>query len=375
MRSGSWLGIWVLYVLISVSASIQSPAQITTAQKYLITAKAGGVNLVDGDVMVRRADGRSGMLLKGDDVQIGEVVTTGVDGRAEILMNPGSYIRLGANSSFEFASTDLDDVRLKFYKGSAILEVFGTDGFQVDLSTDTARFTVLQTGVYRIDASPDGLSNVAVWKGKMRSGLVSPANVGGGKIVSFDGKTYSITKFDRDDQDELAVWSRDRSRELSKIASTLRPDRLRDPLINSFYGGRWNLYNSFGLWVFDPFRRSYCFLPFGYGWSSPYGFGFARSIWYYNLPTVIYNQPPPPSIAWRGRNMKNADTPAQPVGRTPGSSTGNAEKRPVRVPMRDVVPRQQRSEPGFNFPRSVEPVIGAPAPSAPSGPSKRGRDQ
>ncbi len=373
MHSRALLGISVVTVLIGLAGSFQCIAQATTADKYLITAKAGGVNLVEGDVTISRAGGRSGLLIKGDEVQIGERVSTGVDGRAEILMNPGSFIRLGPDSSFEFASTDLDDVRLKMHKGSAILEVFGTEGFHVDLSADTARFTLLETGVYRINASPNGTSNIAVWKGKLRAGLEDSDSVGRGKIVSFDGKTYTVTKFDRDDQDAFAMWSRDRSKELSKISSTLRPDRLRDPLINSFYGGRWDLFNSFGLWVYDPFFRSFCFLPFGYG-SSPYGFGFGRPIWYYNLPVAIYNVPPPVSTTGSGKRA-GRDRPSEPtrsIGNTQRSRDAGDSKRSARdsIPgtIRDTIPRSAPAEPRIYVPR-VEPVM----PSVPA-PTKRTRD-
>jgi len=44
------------------------------SDKFIISAKAGGVNAVFGDVTVEREDGRTGRLLKGDEVQIGERV-------------------------------------------------------------------------------------------------------------------------------------------------------------------------------------------------------------------------------------------------------------------------------------------------------------
>src|SRR5262245_49719287 len=110
-----------------VSAAIAVLAVFTASsfaqkasEKYLISAKAGGVNEIVGDVSIERAGGRIGRLFKGDEVQAGEKVSSGADGKAEILMNPGSYIRLGTNSSFEFESTDLDDVRIKMNSGSAL---------------------------------------------------------------------------------------------------------------------------------------------------------------------------------------------------------------------------------------------------------------
>ncbi|MDQ3750897.1 MAG: FecR domain-containing protein, partial [Acidobacteriota bacterium] len=86
---------------------------------YVISAKAGGVNFVEGKVAVTRKVGKSGYLLKGDTLEIGDKVSTGADGRAEILLNPGSFVRLAENSSFEFASTSLEDLQLKLNGGSA----------------------------------------------------------------------------------------------------------------------------------------------------------------------------------------------------------------------------------------------------------------
>jgi hypothetical protein len=87
---------------------------------YVISAKAGGVNFVEGKVSVARKDGKSGLLLKSDTVEIGDKVTTGADGKAEILLNPGSFVRLGANTEFEFQTTELDNLKLKLSAGSAI---------------------------------------------------------------------------------------------------------------------------------------------------------------------------------------------------------------------------------------------------------------
>ena len=301
---GSWT---ILFALVPFLAGQTT----NVSDKFLISAKAGGVNAVAGEVTVERTGGRTDRLFKGDEVQIGEKVTTGEDGKAEVLMNPGSYVRLGPKSSFEFVSTDLDSVRIKMHSGSAILEVLGSDGFDVELSTDTARFTILQSGVYRIDASEKGSSVVAVWKGKLRAGNDTKASVGKGKVVEFDGATYTVSKFDRNVKDELSDWSNDRARGLSQVSASLRPNALRNTLINSFYGNKWSFYNSFGLWVFEPRAGSFCFLPFGWGWQSPYGFGFGRPIWFYDLPRDIYNQPAPAGFAKRRTIM--------PVDPTPGS--------------------------------------------------------
>lgn len=260
--------------------------------KYVISAKAGGVNFVQGSVSIGRSDGTSGVLVKGDELEIGDVVSTGPDGKAEILLNPGSFVRLGGNSTFRFKTTSLEDLRLELDSGSAILEVFATKEFQVRVATPKAKYVLIETGVYRFDVSSDRNASLKVWKGRARLETSDDAIKSGRAVTS---GSLAIAKFDRDEKDSLDEWSKMRGKDLAKMSSTFQRASLRTSLMSSFIGRRWNMYNSFGLWVFDPIYGGSCFLPFGYGWNSPYGFGYGSYIGWYNLPSVIYYPPPPTS--------------------------------------------------------------------------------
>ena len=362
----------VTAVIIAVAVFVGPVLAQNATSKYLISAKAGGVNEIVGDVTVDRS-GRVGRLFKGDEVQIGERVSTGIDGKVEILMNPGSYIRLGAKSSFEFESTDLNDVRIKVHSGSAIFEVFGAEDFKVGLNAGNSNFTLLQTGIYRLDVPANGNASLSVWKGKASSDSENDKSAKAGRRVEFAGNQYLVAKFDRDEKDELTLWSGERAKVLSRVSASLRPDRLRDPLINSFWGGHWNLYRSFGLWVYDPFFRSYCFLPFGTGWYSPYGYGFGRPLWYYNLPGVIYTQPPPPGSG-------NARVPVEPSppSRRGDPSKGDSDRSNGKVRNDDVrdikvrEPSRPTVEPRISIPRMDPPII-VSEPRMPSPPINSGK--
>jgi len=277
--------------LLAVSVSAQRDTIAAAAgDKYVISAKAGGVNLVSGTVGVVR-DGGSGYLLKGDSLEIGDRVSTGNDGKAEILMNPGSYLRLGPNSAFEFKTTDLDDLQVRLDAGSAIFEVFATPDFVVTVNTPKTKLSLIDSGIYRIDVAANGIGTLSVWKGKAQIGDDAAAIVKSGREGTLNGDEVAITKFDRGDKDEFETWSKERAKELAKVTARLPRTNVRTALMRSFLGNQWNLYNSFGLWVYDPFSRSNCFLPFGWGWGSPYGYGFGNSIGYYNLPTAVYYPP------------------------------------------------------------------------------------
>jgi hypothetical protein len=282
-----------LFFLCSIAYS-QDPTLAAAAGRYVISAKAGHVNYVEGSVSVVRKQGRSGHLLRGDVLDIGDVVSTGQGGRAEILLNPGSFLRLGENAQFEFKTTSLDDLQLKIDRGSAILEVYAADEFQVAVETPKKSFTLIETGIYRIDVSDTGVPRLSVWRGRALADQDTTAYVKSGRTatVSPDGEA-TVAKFDRDDKDSFDIWSKGRGKELARLSSNLRNVNLRPTLLRSFLGRGWNLYGSFGLWVYDPFFGGYSFLPFGYGWSSPYGYGYNHCVYGYHLPPIVYNMPPP----------------------------------------------------------------------------------
>ena len=262
------------------------------ANRYVISAKAGAVNYVEGDVTFVTASGRGGLLIKGDSLEIGDKASTGVDSKAEILLNPGSYLRLGANTQFEFVTTSLDDLQLKVDSGSAILEVFAADDFRVNVIVPNGEFDLVRTGVYRVDVV-DGKGTISVWKGMA---LVTDSDSGdtiikSGREASVEGDDVTVEKFDRGEKDALDVWSKNRAKELAKITSSLERRQIQTSLVNSFNGGGWNVYDSFGLWVYDA-RRGYSgFLPFGFDWVSGYGHWFRNSIGWYNLPRYVYYPP------------------------------------------------------------------------------------
>jgi hypothetical protein len=371
-RLFGFVGLLALAIL-NVSAALGQDQTIRSAagDKYIISAKAGGVNYVEGSVNVIRAAGKSGLLLKRDTLEVGDKVSTSDNGRAEILLNPGSYLRLAENSVFEFKTTALEDLQLQLDRGSAILEVYAADDFKVSVNSPKEKFDLIQTGVYRIDIAADGKGRIEVWKGKAE---VGDSVLKGGKVgVTSEGQV-AVAKFDRDDRDEFETWSKLRAKELAKVTNDLKDKELRTSLMRSFLGGRWNMYDSFGLWVYSSRLGRHCFLPFGYGWSSPYGFGFGTDIWWYNLPRVVYyppvNRPPvsAPPAGGRGEYPGDRRPPRPPMAKQPpfvdmqgGSSTGPKYGRGIDK-------RGDDDSGGYNPGRPVYspgPVFSPPSKSVP----------
>lgn len=278
-----------LFVLSSTLYGQGRGAATAPAEKYVISANAGGVGHVEGPVSVVRLNGTSGLLLKGDQIEVAEPVSTGSNARAEILLNPGSYMRLGPDSEAEFKTTDLDNLQISIRRGTAIFEVYAANDFRVTIILPKGRAELVETGVYRFSVSPEGSGTIAVVEGKAE---VAGAKVKEGRMAGVGTEAVAVTKFDRGDRDEFAEWSRSRSKGLAKMTASLKNREVRDTLLTSFNRGVWGMHRSFGLWVYNPYLRGYCFLPFGYGWSSPYGYHFGDGIWWYGLPPWVYYSPP-----------------------------------------------------------------------------------
>ncbi len=349
--------IFRLVSLIVVAAALgsigfaQERAKLSaTADKYVISAKAGGVNYLEGEVLVARKQGRSGLLLTRDQLEIGDRVSTGGDGRVEILLNPGSYLRLGPNSEFEFKTTSLDDLHINIERGSAIFEVFAADEFRVTIDAPNGSVALVDSGVYRVEVQNDGRAAIAVFNGKALIGDEKSGVIKKGRTGTIDPANVAVSKFDRNARGTLDDWSKSRAKELAKMTSSLKNPDVRNSLMSSFNGGHWGLFDSFGLWVFNPFARSFCFLPFGQDWYSPYGYGYGNDVFWYRLPREIYRRTPvgtsgsinPASTVRSNRDRGTADPtpPFKTMGRDrePGppifDSSGRGDSpRPGRVPM------------------------------------------
>lgn len=265
-----------LSILLTAVFAVVVGAQNNSTQ-YVVSAKAGGINFVSGEVATTRKSTTVAVPASTlDTLESGDKIQTGADGRAEILLNPGSYLRVGENSVIEFIDTSLDSLRFRLSSGVALIEVAGDDDevapVEFTIAGSSVRFD--KKGLYRIQYREPETATVSVLKGRVKIG---DEKVGDGKEILFDrGRQVAVTKFDKKEQDAFAQWSGDRAKTVAEANARLSKDtvsRLSSGYRNSFSGGRRGFS---GYWLYDPFFRSRTFLPFYSGWSSPYGHRYHR---------------------------------------------------------------------------------------------------
>lgn len=250
-----------------------SPGEMS---KYVVSAKAGVINVVEGEASVTHARpfATPDMLISGDELLTGDTVKTGSRGRVEVLLNPGSYLRLGDASEFVFLFDTSGESKIKLLRGSAVVEASTMDDL-ILVETPRAKFELARVGLYRFNVPTDGKADVAVNKGRV---LIGATTIKEGKRAVVEGDTAAIAKLTMQDADSLDDWSKSRAKALIAANSRLAGRTIGQTLGMSFMRNAW---------IYDPFCRCYTFLPFGGGFASPYGWDYSvcNPYWsYYSGP-------------------------------------------------------------------------------------------
>src|SRR5215471_730883 len=105
-------------ILIASTAWGQGRRPLTLEEKRqnLVSSSAGEVNYTEGEVNLKSGQADWDRVANGDTLKNGDSVKTGQTGRAEILLNPGSYLRLSGDTQFQFDDTSLDNLRLRILR-------------------------------------------------------------------------------------------------------------------------------------------------------------------------------------------------------------------------------------------------------------------
>ena len=285
MRRASSLPVSLLLSsAIILCCSIVNLAQ--NREKFLISAKAGGINAVTGEASVNsRGETDWQQLNITDDLDAGDRVRTASDGRVEILLNPGSYLRVGGDSEIELSDNTLANLEVRLLRGTAIVEATGADGVElnINISTPHTTFAIVRQGLYRLNVVPGDATELIVRKGRVILNDSHTKVKGGNKVIFNATNNVSVAKLtDQEkkikDTEEVDVWSKQRAEALAK-ANRRITDRMLSSAFTSFrdsdpFGHR------FGFWFYSPLARCYTFLPFYYGFRSPYGNSYWNTVYY-----------------------------------------------------------------------------------------------
>lgn len=230
-------------------------------------AVPGTVNYVEGTVFLNGSQVNS-KEVGNANLAPGEEISTG-NGKAELLLTPGVFLRLDDNSAVKMISPDLAMTQVQLDKGRVAVEVDEIHD-QNDLQVIDAGVTTRlnKRGYYEFDANKpeamvfEGEAHVQVGDSKWRE------IKGHHELALKEGTALRNEKpsdFNKDDaRDELYNWNSLRSQYMAEANNQMAAE----------YGGP---YSGPG-WYWDPWAYDYAYMGFG-PFASPFGFGFYPFGW------------------------------------------------------------------------------------------------
>lgn len=255
---------------ITVLAALFAPALFAmNTQNAPVSSSAapGTLNYVEGSAQL---DGRPitqpSVGTPEGTLKAGQELTTS-KGRAEILLTPGVFLRLGHNSTVKMLSPDLADTAVAVERGRADVEVdqiFSQN--KVHILLDQVPVQLVKKGVYEFNANRhtvmtfEGLA-VARRRNKQWVKVKDHHALDVAELATAKPREFDVSALE---QTGLYRWS------------SLRSDYLAED--NQQVAG---MYPSEGYgpgWYWDPYALDYTFLG-PYGFASPFGWGFAPFGW------------------------------------------------------------------------------------------------
>jgi hypothetical protein len=263
-----------------LAAVLSAPAFGTNTDTK--AAIPGTLNYVEGQASI------GDQTLQSNDIgtaqlQAGQTLST-ANGKAEVLLTPGVFLRLGSNSSVQMISPNLATTEVAVDQGSAMLEVsqiYPQNDIRINENGATAR--IQKTGLYAFDAAQgqirvfdgkaevlDGDRHVTV-KGGHEVSLNEAEQTGKLKARGFDKQQY--------EDSDLYRFSSLRSSYLAEANES----SARVYVSNGWYGPGW-----IGAgWYWNPWFSTYTFIPADGVLFSPFGWGFYSPLYAYRAPVIV----------------------------------------------------------------------------------------
>jgi hypothetical protein len=200
-----------------------------------IPAVLSGVraNVVEGNAVYVRETAKYD-LEANVELKLADTVHTGASGRAELLLQPGNLLRVGAETECQIVDDHYDRLKFLLNKGSINLELLKNDwedtsdffetlkqGFElIRVITPNAEVFITQPGIFRINTA-EGRTELIVRRGEA---VIDGKRVKEKRAAVVARASFNITEFDPKVEDTFDTWARQRSDKLIEANHTLKKD-------------------------------------------------------------------------------------------------------------------------------------------------------
>lgn len=182
-----------------------------------------------------------------------------LDGRVEILLSPGVFLRVDEMSKIKMLSNRLLGTRVEIAAGSVLVECVEVHRYnEIDFLHNGAFVRLKKKGLYRIDTFP---ARLRVYDGEAEARLPfgAVADIKKGREVML--MTGANGKFNRKEEDNLTRWSHVRAEFLASVNLAAARALLNSDILWQLSAWRWS----------DHFH-CYAYIPYNRGIHSYYGY-------------------------------------------------------------------------------------------------------
>jgi uncharacterized membrane protein YgcG len=220
-----------------------------------------GLASIDGNPLNTRQNGYT-------QLQPNQSLTT-TDGKVEMLLTPGVFVRLGSNGAIRMVLNGLSNPTIEVVRGEAMIEVDRqTTGAKIDVLERGATASILKYGLYRFNGDQGRIEVIDGQLQVTENGKTK--DVGKGHAALVNDPALKTVGFDRKAEDDLYRWSSVRSAYLAEANAFTA---------QSIYGGYapypagYGPYSDAG-WYWDPYFTMWSWLPWDGYFYSPFGYPF-----------------------------------------------------------------------------------------------------
>jgi hypothetical protein len=264
-------------------------------QQGVNPARPGTLNYVEGQASIDGQQVTSGSIGHAE-LQAGQYLATG-NGKAELLLTPGIFLRLDDNSTVKMIQPDLTHTEVSLERGHAQVEadqLYPQNTILIDQKNGQTQ--IVKNGLYDFNADNNTVrtfnGQALVFPGSDRQSNVKPIEVKGDRQITLAGEAVKTVKFDKNSsEDDLYRWGSLRSQYLGQANLELA-SRYAD------YGPN---YVGWGPgWFWDSAFYGYTWMPGDGLFWNPYGFGFYSPFYLYGGGFVYGRGYYHPGYGYRG---------------------------------------------------------------------------
>ena len=222
----------VIYGLLWLSFPIANAQRVEKVESFEGFITGIRANAVSGEVIYQHNDGKF-PLESNLRLEQGDFIRSSAGAYAELLLQPGNYLRVGGETECLLFSDQHDKMRLKLSHGALIIELLSreTEYYWTHLWADAnelirvitpdAEVFIDRPGVFRINATASGRTELVVREGEA---VINGYRIKKARRAVTAHGNVNVTEIDARVEDNFDTWSRERAAQMVQENKLLKKE-------------------------------------------------------------------------------------------------------------------------------------------------------